>query len=350
MRTNVQLQHAQFITYPEIYQEKDNGLIEYLRCEKLVNFAAVHQPDLPRQQTATVRLFQSRITIQKTGLAPANALLKVRGVVSNDFSRKSRRRLMDAFHSWQVPEGYKRYHIVLTYPAIYSENWQDWKDNLKAFKRKITAVFGDSLQGYWRLELQKRGAPHYHLLIALPKGIVTNKKLKKLVTIWWATIAHKDDKYEGKYATQCKVIHSDRMAQNYISKYVAKIPDKQESIQTYMDESLGQQFERESKDFLLGQLRQKTIGRHWGRMGKPDESPIAQFTLSVMEQEQLRQVLAMWAWDINQRYGDTIRDKPEWVSYQVYGVKAYAMLLLWNDLFPKHESPPDFNPFITPAN
>lgn len=345
MRTNVQFEHADFITYNEIYQEKDNGLIEYVRMEKLVNFAIVHQPDLPRQQTATVRLFQSRITIQKTGLAPANALLKVRGVVSNDFSRKSRRRLMDAFHSWQVPEGYKRYHIVLTYPAIYSENWQDWKDNLKAFKRKITAVFGESLQGYWRLELQKRGAPHYHLLIAIPKGMVTNKKLKKLVTKWWAAIAHKNDQYEGKYATQCKVIHNDRMAQNYVSKYVAKIAPTSQSVETQEFPSLSDQFESEVVLFLLSQERQKTIGRHWGRMGKPNEEPIAQFTLSVMEQEQLRQVLAMWAWDINQRYADTIRDKPEWVSYQVYGVKAYAMLLLWHDLFPKHQSPPHFNPF-----
>lgn len=345
MRTNVQFDHADFITYPEIYQEKDGGVIEHLSVTKLVNFAVIHQPDLPRQQTATVRLYQSRITIQKTGIAPRNALLKVRGVVSNDFSRKSRRRLMDAFHSWQVPDGYKRYHIVLTYPAIYSPDWKVWKDNLKAFKRKIQNVFGDNLQGYWRLELQKRGAPHYHLLIALQKGAVTNKKLKKLVTKWWAAIAHSNDQYEGKYATQVKVIHNDKMAQNYVSKYVAKItpPDRESKESEQL--SLSEQFEAGVSQFKSEQERQKTIGRHWGRMGKTNESPIAEFTLSELEQAQLRHVLAMWAWEINPRYADTIRDKPDWLSYQVYGIKAYAMLMVWHDLFPPHKSPPGFNPF-----
>lgn len=327
MRTNVQLDHSQFITRLEPYQEKLDGEIDYVPVDHLVNFASVHQPDLPRNRVATLRLYQQRIELKANGYPPLKALQTIRGAVSYEFSRKSRRRLMNAFHAWQCPDNYKRYHVILTYPAIYSEDWHIWKDHLKAFKRKLEAVFGDLIQGYWRLELQKRGAPHYHLFIALPKGTITNRKLKNLVTKWWANIAHVGDQYEGKYATKVKVIHDDAMAALYISKYCAKIPDKPIAPKTDDYSTLGEIFDSEVAKFRENQVQQKSVGRHWGRIGKPNESPLFELSCDPSAQIHLKQVCAGWLKRINERYAERIENIQPYLSYNVYGIKGIALVL-----------------------
>lgn len=345
MRSNTQFDNAKFITKLYPYQESPEMEQGWIAVDKLVNNRVVFFPDKPIPDDANLRLYQSRIVISKIGRPPEKALLKVRGIVSYTFSRKCRRRLMNAFHSWQCPSDYKRYHIVLTYPAMFPDDWCLWKTHLKAFKRKLKAAFGDSIEGYWRLELQKRGAPHYHLLVALPKGLVTNKKLKKMITQWWASIAHTSDQYQGKYATKVKVIHNDAMAASYISKYCAKVSREQEPTGSGEGLDLRDQFEREAAHFRDNQLQQKTIGRQWGRVGKPDESPLFELNISLQEQHMLKSVIIpiLAAW--HSSFGAKLLNKPDYVSWQVYGIKGYALALIWGDLSPPRDIHPDSNPF-----
>lgn len=345
MRSNIQFHTAQFITKNYPYKESAQFPTEWIAVDKMVKLGNVFFPDKPIPNDANLRLYQSRVVISKIGRPPEKALLKCRGVVSYEFSRKCRRRLMNAFHSWQVPDNYKRYHIILTYPASYPDDWHVWKDHLKAFKRKLQAVFGDSIEGYWRLELQKRGAPHYHLLVALPKGMVTNKRLYKLITQWWASIAHTSDQYQGKYATKIKVIHNDAMAQSYVSKYCAKVSRKEKPMEARENISLGDAFEQNSVQFRESQLAQKSIGRQWGRIGAPNEEPLFELNLSLEGQHLLKSViipiLASWG----SSFGAKLLHKPDTISWQVYGIKGYALAYVWDDLFPERDKHPDFNPF-----
>lgn len=345
MKSNVQFDHAQFITYLAPYQEKDEIPREYVLVDKMVKFGTVFVPEKAIPDDANLRLYQSRFVVSKIGRPPEKALLQIRGVVSYDFSRKCRRRMMNAIHSIQWPENYKRYHIILTYPAKYSDDYRVWKNHLKAFKRKLQAVFGDAVVGYWRLELQKRGAPHYHLLIGLPKGYVTNKKLRKLITAWWASIAHRDDQYQGKYATTVKVINNDAMAVSYVSKYCAKVSREQEPDESGESMDFCDQFEREAARFRDNQLQQKSIGRQWGRIGKPNEEPLFELNLSLEGQHLLKSViipiLASWG----SAFGAKLLNKPDTISWQVYGIKGYALALVWNDLFPARKKHPDLNPW-----
>jgi hypothetical protein len=347
MRTNIQFDHAQFITKLEPYQEKDGSNVEYIVTDRLVNFASVHQPDLPRPIQSTFRLYQSRVEMKVCGYPPVKAMLVRRGVVAMAFSRKSRRRLMNAFHSWQCPSDFKRYHITLTYPGVYDQDWNVWKIHLKAIKRRLQAIFHE-IEGYWRLELQpKRKAPHYHLMVAIPKGVVTNKKLKTIITKEWAKIAHKGDQYEGKYATKVQVIHNDAMATLYISKYCAKMPpQKEKAADTKENADFAEQFERETIAFRHEQLVEKTIGRQWGRVGRPNEAPLAEMQCSVQDQDILRSVCAMWLEKIGSDFSDRVKYCPEYQSYQVYGLKGYAMMLVAPELFPIRPKLPKFSPYV----
>lgn len=346
MRTNLQLTHSEFSTYLEPYQEKYGGLIEYVVNRKLVNFAVVHQPDLPKPVTATLNLYQFRLELKRAGYPPARALMFKRGKVNFDFSRKSRRRLMNAFHSWQVPEDWKRFHIILTYPAQYSDDWHVWKDHLKAFKRKLTAIFGKNIQGYWRLELQKRGAPHYHLFCAIPKGFVTNKKLKKIITKAWATIAHIEDQYQGRYATKVKSIMNDALAALYISKYCAKVADNSDAINPQFVPSNDTQFRPSQDELDALKTDDRTMGRHWGRIGKPNEQPIAVFTLPEMQQDIIKAIVVGWLQNVESTYAPRLQNKPSGRSWSVLGIKAYAMLYLWDRINPPRSKKPHKNPLI----
>ena len=100
MRTNVKFDHADFFTILQPYQEKDMGEVDYVIQDILVNFATIQQPDLPRPIEGTFRLYENRVEMKVCGYPPVKALLVKRGMVSFNFSRKSRRRMMSAFHSW----------------------------------------------------------------------------------------------------------------------------------------------------------------------------------------------------------------------------------------------------------
>lgn len=64
--------------------------------------------------------------------------------------------------------------VTLTYPG-------DWltvvptgrrcKAHLQAFRRRYEKAWGESLMAVWKLEFQRRGAPHFHLLLVPPHGL-----------------------------------------------------------------------------------------------------------------------------------------------------------------------------------
>jgi hypothetical protein len=82
-----------------------------------------------------------------------------------EFSRKSRQRL--AFVAANTDQVFQTM-ITLTYPGEYSTDGQQVKANFKAFLEWLTRDLGARPSYLWFLEFQKRGAPHFHLLITYP--------------------------------------------------------------------------------------------------------------------------------------------------------------------------------------
>lgn len=59
--------------------------------------------------------------------------------------------------------------IGLTYGAEGVESGERCKADLRAFKQRWVRRWGN-IRGFWKLEFQRRGVPHYHLLVVKPKG------------------------------------------------------------------------------------------------------------------------------------------------------------------------------------
>ena len=89
------------------------------------------------------------------------------------WSKASRRRMREAFIKYAPPDDYKAYAVTLTVPGpilTAAENKTLWKNFARSIdERGISAI--------WRVEIQKRGALHWHALMFAPDEI--SMRLKK---------------------------------------------------------------------------------------------------------------------------------------------------------------------------
>lgn len=102
--------------------------------------------------------------------------------------------------------------VTLTYPARWSESPADWKANLNAFFEALrrTTYFNEH-SAIWVLEFQKRGAPHFHILVDgwIPKTWTANT---------WARITGGDP----SACSRVETLRDTNRAGHYISKYLTK--------------------------------------------------------------------------------------------------------------------------------
>lgn len=127
-----------------------------------------------------------------------------RGVVSS-WSPKSRRRMVRTIAEC-VLDGHGWGMVTLTYPG-------DWlscvpspevaKRQLKAFRKRWERKFGVQIECIWKLEFQRRGAPHFHLLIRIPS--VALPIVRSWVLETWASIVGSGDPRHAKAGTSVDV-------------------------------------------------------------------------------------------------------------------------------------------------
>jgi len=150
------------------------------------------------------------------------------------FSFKARRRLLLSFSKINRTNLKMPKMLTLTYPATYSNNFQDWKKHLDEFCAFNFHKLLPNTFSIWKLEPQKRGAPHFHLLIfsdcskTLEMVYQYKEKWKKL---WYEIVGSQDpnhlkvgtwvgfNKNRKKRKTEFK---NWDMVSGYVSKYLGK--------------------------------------------------------------------------------------------------------------------------------
>lgn len=136
--------------------------------------------------------------------------LPPRGKVAG-MSKKSRKRLLELFARMKPQK--RTVFITLTYPSEFPDG-KTAKNHLRAFLERVRR-FAPKAAGVWRLEFQKRGAPHFHLIFYNLPYID-----KKTVQKWWGDIIAYDRPF-----TRIEKIQSQKKVINYAAKYVAKLGD-----------------------------------------------------------------------------------------------------------------------------
>lgn len=158
--------------------------------------------------------------------------------------------------------------VTLTYPGRYPTERERYKRDIDVFIKRMKREFGD-IAYMWRLEAQKRGAPHYHMIVYTPKP----KKME--YTKLWISYAWYEIVQQGwevkmeehlRVGTNVKVIDSMRKATVYVSKYMSK----------------------EQEDKLKDQGRYWATSRNWGDL------IIENFELTGMQTIAFRRILSRY--------------------------------------------------------
>ena len=198
-------------------------------------------------------------------LADLNAKAGNRGIVS-EFSEKSKDRLRSLTKDLQALGVEADLMLTLTYPG-------DWKScvpcgrtakrHLQAMKSRLGRYFrklGFTWSALWFLEFQKRGAPHFHLIIWGPamKHLDHRRARRWALNAWADIVAHPDPIHRArgrKAGTGLDIMRSRHFG--YASKYADKRSQK-----TVPDEY-------------------KNVGRFWGLWNyKPPPPVLLSFTAS----------------------------------------------------------------------
>jgi hypothetical protein len=113
--------------------------------------------------------------------------------------------------------------VTLTYPAAYPGTWQTWKRQLDTWLKRVRRRL-PSCGGTWKLEPQRRGAPHFHLLL-----VNTPFLAKEWLSSSWYEVVGSNDPRHLAAGTNVQQARSHRGVVAYASKYVAKAEKLPES-------------------------------------------------------------------------------------------------------------------------
>ncbi len=208
-----------------------------------------------RRDVKTLRALPQEVIPSRYGRSGAD---KEGGVIT-EFSERSRYRLLHAVKNCSADFSSM---ITLTYPAEFPTNGRKVKRNFNAFRKRLLRRFPGIL-GVWFLEFQKRGAPHFHILVSLklsehgeiqertrmrrkqgPKKYMTVLPLEVMISAWWFAIVGSQDPKHLAAGCAWEEIENTDGAIRYAAAHASKPHQK-----------------RVPKEFV-------EVGRFWGVIGK----------------------------------------------------------------------------------
>jgi len=142
------------------------------------------------------------------------------------FSKRSRFRLFETMAKIKSNLPNQPFFVSLTYHYGHENKEIADKTCLHNFLVSLRDYDHD-VQYIWRIELQKRGTPHYHLIIfpqIYAKMSNRNNYLKTISRIWHR-VGDPKSKIHKEYGCDVRNISNYRQACTYINKYLAKVPE-----------------------------------------------------------------------------------------------------------------------------
>ena len=191
-----------------------------------------------------------------------------RGVV-REFPRASRRRLGRKIASidWSaaIEPGHRMAMLTLTYPTDWRTVCPTPSDayrHLRALAKRYQRATGTPLRAVWKREHQRRGAPHYHVLCAVPIVVGDRPFPEWLSSSWFEIVASGDHRHlragtgvDWSEGLRCS---SARHAAVYFVAYTG--PDGQQS----------KEYQHRSPEGWVNDSG--SVGRWWGS-GSPKPPP-----------------------------------------------------------------------------
>jgi len=187
-----------------------------------------------------------------------------RGMIG-PFSRAARRRMMKVMNRIDRRQVLgPPLFVSLTVPGGAPAHWvpfaRRFKRDLEAFLKRFWRFAEFGFPGafvVWRLEPQKRGAPHLHLLIFNVPYLD-----HALVSTWWWEIVGSGDPEHLKAGTRVEACRTWEKAGYYMAKYMAKPSDESGWVNPFLHESYAAAYTEEEIRQVMSLW--ENPGRWWG--------------------------------------------------------------------------------------
>lgn len=143
---------------------------------------------------------------------------KVRG-----FSNQSKIRMLKKLGGVNAKKlGLLPLFVTLTYPSEWVDDSKEWKRQLEAFRMRVERKWG-KFAIVWKLEYQKRGAPHWHMLwykeFSSAELIILRRWLSR---VWFVLVKSGDYKHLSA-GTRVERLRDANGVQYYCAKYIGKV-------------------------------------------------------------------------------------------------------------------------------
>ena len=119
---------------------------------------------------------------------------KRKGDVIDCYSRESRNRFIKLLMSIDYNKAGVPFFYTLTYPGEFSSDPRVWKRDLRIFYDRLRYKF-PNMYGTWRLEPQKRGAPHFCGFLWGCPGLETMEGKKEFSKDWYEVVGSGDERH-----------------------------------------------------------------------------------------------------------------------------------------------------------
>lgn len=116
--------------------------------------------------------------------------------------------------------------VTLTYPGqvAWPEEPAVWKDHLDAFLKRLKRHM-KGCAGFWKLEPQRRGAPHFHLIVIPDRGEQIPDGMLPWVSKAWFEVVGSGEHNHLKAGTNVQRVRTIKGATHYAAKYCGKVCD-----------------------------------------------------------------------------------------------------------------------------
>ena len=218
--------------------------------------------------TYSAEITPNMLTIKKKMYLPPAKKSYKRSSITN-YSMKSRKRFFETLLTMDLEEISVETirELTLTYPAIYPKDGLIIKKQFEAFSKRLKRFGSDygEIAFAWKLEFQRRGAPHYHLIIItrfpIPLDVLRTWALKswsELVAKWITTL----DEYNEE--EKKSAIESHRKA----GIEADKVRKAKEGLVCYLAWYIGKEKGKAKEHQHVVPEEFSNVGRWWGFYGK----------------------------------------------------------------------------------
>jgi len=140
-----------------------------------------------------------------------------------DFSNKSRVRALQKLTMIDPTKLHVPHFVTLTYHNNFPTDAESIKSDLDAFLKRLMRAAPD-LYYFWRVELQKRGAPHFHLILWVSRSRPPYSVgyLVNLMRKIWTAFNRCNCSYCRTNAVRVDLVDDSRKAYYYTAKYLSK--------------------------------------------------------------------------------------------------------------------------------